>query len=437
MTEKNNIWKLVLESLESRLNRSEIKTWFSQTSCKQLDGNIAVIEVPNKFVANWLRDNYLNDIKVSIKKITNEKPDIIFHSNMENKWSDITEKIHKKVKNNSYFNNNLNNSMIFDNYITGEFNRFAYSSALEISQRPGDYYNPFYIFSKYSVGKTHLLNAIGNNIIKNNNYFNVKYIYSKYFINDFNYSLKKNNFDSFKIKYNNIDILLFDDIQHLSNSSKSQEEFISLFNNIHGDNKQIVITGDRPPNSLKNMNSNLISRLGSGLLTEIKEPDLKTKADIIKNYIGNNNLIIPNDIINFLIKSNNDIKTLLKNIVRIETYMSINKGKINISLIKSFIKDRYDVDITIKDIQSITSGYFNISVSDILSDKKKYKYSYPRHLAMYLSRKYTDVPLQEIGYHFGDRDHSTVLYAYKKIEKLLHNKKEIQEDLNNIKILLA
>lgn len=431
MTVKNNIWEQAVKLLGSKLSKDEIRTWFSHTSLIKFDDNTAIIEVPNKFVSNWVKENYINDIKNAIFKITKEKPDIVFYSASENTATNDIEQIYE---NKNYFNN-LDKSMTFDNYITADFNKFAYSSALDISKRPGNHYNPYYIFSKYSTGKTHILNAIGNNIIKNNKYLNVLYVYSKNFISDFNFSLRKNNFDNFNIKYSNIDVLLFDDIQHLSHLNKLQEEFISLFDSIYCANKQIVISGDRPPVNYKNMNPRLISRLGSGLLTELKEPDMKAKADILKNYTTDNNITIPNDIINFLVKTNNNIKTLFKNIVRIEAFMSMNKGKINISLIKSLI-DRYDVDISIKDIQSVTSGYFNISVADIISNKKKYKYSYPRHLAMYLSRKHTDTPLKEIGYQFGERDHSTVLYAFNKIEKMSDTKKDVKEDINNIKSLL-
>ena len=192
-----------------------------------------------------------------------------------------------------------------------------------------------------------------------------------------------------------------------------------------------------PPNNLKKFNTSLISRLGWGLLTEIKEIDNKTKLKIIKSYNKNKNNKIPDDIINFLVKSNNDIKIILKNIIRIETYLSLNKGKINLSIVKTLIKDRYDTNIGIKEIQSVIAGYFNISVPDLISDKKKSIYSYPRHVAMYMSRKLTDFSFKEIGYHFGDRDHSSIIYAINKIGKKIKNNTGIKTDINNITNLLT
>lgn len=430
MTTENGTWHLITESLKSRVSSSEIKTWFSKANLSHLDNNLAVIEVPNKFVANWLHDHYLNEIKDSFQIVIKETPEIYFQYNQKKS----TPSSKKYKKNESEFKNNLNKLMTFDNFIIGDYNRFAFTSAVEISNNSGSYYNPLYIYSKAGHGKTHLLNAIGNYIINKDQYLKVAYIYSKKFISDFNYSLVSKNIDEFRKIYYNLDVLLFDDIDHLINK-KSQEEFLSIFNKLYDDKKQIVITGENTPNKLSKLNNQLISRLGWGLLTEIKEIDQKNKYNIIKNKLKEKNIDIPNDIIFYLIKSSNNIKVLLRNLIRIETYISLNSGEINISLVKSIIKDGNYLDINIKDIQLLTSSYFNILISDLISNKKTSKYSYPRHLAMYLCRKYTDMSYQDIGYHFGNRDHSTIIYAIKKIEK--SKNKHILNDLYNIENLLT
>jgi chromosomal replication initiator protein len=433
METENNIWNLITDSLKSKISSSDIKTWFSQANLNHLDNNKAVIEVPNKFIATWLHDNYLDEIKIAFKKILQETPEIQFQYNHK----EAVNLTHKDKDNSSDLKNCLNKLMTFDNFIIGDYNQFAFSSSFEVANNNGSYYNPLYIYSKSGHGKTHLLNAIGNYVINKYKFNNVYYIYAKKFISDFNYSLVSKNFDELRKKYLNLDVLLFDDIDHLINK-KIQEEFLSIFNKLYDEKKQIIITGENPPNKLINFNSQLRSRLGGGLITEIKEIDKKNKLNIIKNKLKEKNINLPNDIIFYLIKSTNNIKVLLKNIIRIETYTSLNNNSnINISLIKSLIKDDNNFDINISDIQAIISGYFNISIKDLISNKKTLKYSYPRHLAMYLSRKYTKMSFQEIGHNFGGKDHSTIIYAIKKIETSKKNKKEILNDLTNIENLLT
>jgi chromosomal replication initiator protein len=430
MATETGIWNLITESLKTRISSSDIKTWFSQTNLNHLDNNLAVIKVPNKFVANWLRDNYLNEIKNSFKTVLKETPEIHFQYNQKD-----SVQLPQKDKN-IEFKNNLNKLMNFDNFIVGEYNRFAFSSAVEISNNNGSYYNPLYIYSKSGHGKTHILNAIGNYIINKNQFLKVGYVYSKNFISDFNYSIMSKNFNEFKKNYHDFDVLLFDDIDYLINQ-KVQDEFLSIFNKLYDEKKQIVITGENPPTKLAKFNAQLTSRLGWGLITEIKEIDQKNKLDIINNKLKEKNIDLPNDIIFYLIKSTNNIKILLKNLIRIETYISLNSGDINISLVKSLIKDGNTLDINVKDIQLVTSGYFNISISDLTSNKKTSKYSYPRHLAMYLCRKYTEMSYQDIGYQFGDRDHSSVIYAIKKIERTKNKEIIIINDLHKIENLLT
>jgi len=436
MATESSIWNLITESLKSKISSLDIKTWFSQTNLNHLDNNIAVIEVPNKFVANWLRDNYLEEIKFSFKTILKKTPEINFQY-IQNTQKETVQLPQKNINNGLEFKNNLNKLMNFDNFIIGDFNRFAFSSAVAISNSKSCDYNPLYIFSKSGHGKTHLLNSIGNYILKIDPFLKVGYVHSKIFISDFNYLSIYKNIDNFRNKYHNLDILLFDDIDSLTNKKKLQEEFISIFNKLYDEKKQIVISGENPPSKLTNFNMQLTSRLGWGLLTEIKQIDQKNKYDIIKNKLKEKNIDIPNDIIFYLIKSTNNIKILLNNIIRIETYLSLNGGDINISLVKSLIKDGDIIDVNVKDIQVVTSGYFNISVSDLISDKKKSIYSYPRHLAMYLCRKYMKLSYQDIGYQFGNKDHSTIIYAIKKIEKEKNKKKEIINDLHNIGNLLT
>ena len=436
MTNKIGIWRQITRSLETKLSKEEYNTWFSQTTLYKLDNNLAVINVPNKFVANWLKENYIKEIKNTFKQILKEVPEIRFHY-LNHEMADGPLKTWKNIKPEHSVKNILSSSMTFENFITGECNKFAYSASLEVATRPGKNYNPLYLYSELSQGKTHLLSAISNYILKNSKSVNVGYLSAEDFFLDINYSFRKNKLYAFKDKYLNFDIILFDDIHLITNKQRAQEEFLSIFNTLYSEKKQIVISSNRQPNRIKNITPQLESCLSWGLIVGIEEFDHQTKIKIITNRIKASNINIPKDIISFLAKTSNDIKILNKNLTRIETYISLNNKNINILTLRNIIKERDNNSIDLKEIQVITSSYFNISISDIISDKKKRLYSYPRHIAMYLSRKHTDLSFQEIGYLFGDKDHSTVVYAIKKIEKLLSEDKKILLDLNNIDNLLT
>lgn len=436
MSKKKEIWEQITKSLESQLSKSELNTWFSQATLRKSNPDLAIIAVPNKFIANWLREKYYVQIKNAFEAILSRSPELHF---IYDHPSDTVESPdgEPSLKEEVYPEHQLDPAMTFDRLHMGECNRFACSSALEVAKGPAEQYNPFYIFSDLSLGKTHLLNAIGNHVLRKNPYSQVRYLSSNTFTSDFTYSIKNKNLQVFRERYCGLDLLLLDDVQLLGNRKRTQEEFLFVFDALYGARKQIVISGDSPPNQLTRMNSRLKSRLGSGLISEIEVPDQSTKIHIIRKKAKEDGIPIPDDVIFFLAKSNRDIKGLIKNIVRIETYASLNRGDINISRVKSLIKDDRRKEAGMDDVKSITAGYFNISLSELISNKKQRVYSYPRQVAMYLCRKYTDSSFKQIGDAFGNKDHSTVIYAVNRIEKYKVRKEEIREDLNKLEDLLG
>ena len=233
-------------------------------------------------------------------------------------------------------------------------------------------------------------------------------------------------------------MLLFDDIQSLAKREKTQDEFLSIFDSLYGAKKQIVVTADEAPNKLKSLNPQLRSRLGGGLVTEIQLPDQETKINIITRKAEEDNIVIPEDVIFFLANSNTDIKGLMKNLVRLETYTSVNNGEISISMVKSLLttKSRAE-EVSVDDIKATTAAYFNISVNDLVSAKRERIYSYPRQLAMYLARKHTSLSYLDIGHAFGSRDHSTAIYAIKRIDRQKDQDKKTDEDMDKINNLLG
>lgn len=435
MSKKKDIWNQITRNLESKLPDPDFKTWFSRTTLQKLEPGQAVIGVPNKYVSNWLQEKYLPEITKSFKKILKQEPDICFSHQKPpiKKRSPSATPIEKRDPTLKHF---LDPSMTFHRFIMGKGNRFARTSSMEVSKGTNNDYNPLYIYCHLGLGKTHLLHAIGNYIISNDPSPRIRYLTSDTFTADFSNSAKNKKLHEFREKYCSLDVLLFDDVHLLDNRKRTQEEFLSIFNALHGAKKRVVLAGQRPPTHLKNLNSQLKSRLGSGLITEIQVPDQETKINIIKKTTKEQGINIPEDVVFFLANTNNDIKSLMKNIIKIGTYASLNQRTINISTVKSFMKGKNKFEIDIDDIKTILAEYFNISVMDLVSNKKRRSYSYPRQLAMYLARKYTRLSFKEMGTSFGNKDHSTVIYAVQRIEKC-KEQKNVRDDLMKIENLLG
>jgi chromosomal replication initiator protein len=433
MSHRKDIWVDVSKNLESKMSKGEFKTWFSRTSLKRFDPEVVVLGVPNKFVATWLNDNYLIDIKKSFKKIAKISPSIHFSYDHE-----AMEKEPREVEmSESYLKRRLNPSMTFETFMTGECNRFAWSTAREVAEKRTEEYNLLYLYCVNGLGKTHLLHAIGNHRLKKYPRCRLRYLSSDAFSSDFTYSIKNDRLDDFRSDLSNLDLLLFDDIHHLANREKTQEEFLSVFNALYSRKQQLVITGDSAPNKLRNINPELKSRLGWGLLADIDDPDQALKISIIQKEAAEDNLSLAEDVVFFLSNSSGDIKNLLKNMIRVQTFASLSDEPVTISTVRTLIRDRNRSEITLEDIMTTTAGYFNISMSDLLSNKKNRIYSYPRQLAMYLARKFTNLSFKEIGNSFNHKDHSTVIHALRKIEKEKDEKKEVQGDLSKIESLLV
>ena len=437
MQKKKEIWDRVTTSLQSQIPESEFITWFSHTTLKKIGPDLAEIEVPNKFIASWLYDNYVGQIQNSFKNNLNLSPQIRFSYGRllsPRVLNDNGYKLpHQSIANSHH---QLNPSLTFKSFITAKSNRFAYSSALEIANKPAHDYNPLYIFSKMSFGKTHLLNAIANHIINNNPLLKVRYDSADRFSSDFSLAARNQNLSDFRQYYRNLDFFILDDIHLIAGRQKSQTELISLFNLFYESQKQIVVAGNSPPRQIHDLIPQLRSRMEGGLITEIKAPDQNTKLKIIRKSAKEKNLQLPEDVSFFLANSTNDLKTVSKHIINLEIYSSLYQRKIDMSTVKSIINKRQPHKTNLSDIQNLIAEYYNISLSDILSNEKRRRFSYPRQVAMYLSRKLTDFSFKEIGKAFGNKDHSTVIYAVKRIEKDKDIKSEVLDDINRLQSFL-
>lgn len=418
MAKKKDIWVHISKNLKSTLSTSEFNTWISTATLRNLDKDLAVIDVPNRFVASWLRENYLTQIQDSFKANLDFVPEILFAYPPTRSAQPL-----KKYESTPNFSlhppHKLNPDLTFDTFITDQGNRFAYSSALDVTMKLSPDYNPLYIFSQLSVGKTHLLNAIANRITATNPSVKLKYVPADSFSSHFLKAKRERKLPKFRELYKNLDFFLLDDIHRLASSERSQHELISLFDSLYESGNQIVITASHPPRQIENLTPKLTSRLEWGLLLEIKGPDEETKMKIIRQKAIEKNLDMPDDIAFFLINNSTDLKGLLEYICILQEYASLSPRPIDMSIVKHITRRTEARKISIEQIKGAVVAHFNISPSDLLSHEKKHRFSYARHIAMYLCRELTNLSLKNIANAFGNKDHSTVLYGIRRIKKYI------------------
>ena len=325
----------------------------------------------------------------------------------------------------------LNPKYTFDTFVTGKSNQLAHAASISVAENPGHGYNPLFLYGGVGLGKTHLMHAIGHRILKNHPEMRVLYVSSEKFTNELINSIRDGHPEKFRDKYRTIDVLMVDDIQFLSGKTSTQEEFFHTFNALHDDNKQIILSSDRPPKEVEKLEERLRSRFEWGLITDIQAPDLETRIAILRKKAMVDNIEVPNDVM-FAIANRIDtnIRELEGALTRVCAYASLTKQPVTTNVVSEALKDLFPTssskEITLEIIQEIVAAYFKLQVEDLHAKKRSRSIAFPRQIAMYLCRELTESSLPAIGQFFGGRDHTTVLHAYDKIKK----EKETDEKLN-------
>lgn len=434
-------WSSCLELIQNRLSSQTFSTWFKPTKLISLSKDEVVISVPNKFFKEWLMENYMEIIEEALFQLLKKKvrtiiveKEIMLPNNStkfpETEIQESSSKTHFESPNRHVLN--LQPKYSFETFVVGNSNKFAVAAALAVSNTPGTCYNPFFIYGGAGLGKTHLLNAMGHQIFKNNSKCTLHLIYAEEFTNELINAIRYKHISEFKRKYRGIDVLLIDDIQFIAGKERTQEEFFHTFNALYENHKQIAITSDKFPNQIPGLEERLRSRFSSGLIADIQPPELEMKVAILERKAVENGLLITPEVAMY-IASNvySNIRELEGLLIRIGAFASINNIEIDIELTKRLLKDLLPDkhrEITIDDILSSVSTYFNIKISDLKSHKRFQTFAYPRQIAMFLSRTIIGSSYAEIGSKLGGKDHSTIIYAVRKIEK----NKQTDVNLNGI-----
>ncbi len=437
----NDIWQKALSIIKKELNAQSFATWFGSTTLVATSPNSVTVAVPNKFFKDWLIEHYHPLIKKTLDILSGKKISVKFvvQPPKEKKQEAVlsVDRPPSVIKKES----TLNPKYSFDAFVVGPGNRFAHAASLAVAQSPARAYNPFFIYGSVGLGKTHLLQAIAQQIVNKNEKAKAVYISSERFTNQLINAIQNKTTLSFRQRYRGIDVLLIDDIHFIAGKESTQEEFFHTFNTLHDAHKQIVLTSDRPPKEIPRLEERLVSRFEWGLVTDIQPPDLETRIAILKKKLEKEVINIPDDVVFFIaskIKSN--IRELEGALIRVIAYASLVGGEITLQLTREVLRETLDEEakkITIDLIQRRVAEYFDIRMSDMRAKKRTRAVAFPRQIAMYLVRDLTDHSLPEIGEYFGGRDHTTILHAYNKIKDQLIKDRRLKGVLgslvNNIK----
>jgi len=444
--EMNSLWEKFLQVAKDKLPAQAYNSWFDQTRIVKFEGTDLVIGVPNTFCKDWLEKHYIDFIKeilITSLKVTGEMNIKFTLSGSPISKPLSPERIKGEIPipdtSDTQFNNEIMSPKVkytFDTFIVGNSNRFAHAACLAVAQSPAKAYNPLFIYGAVGLGKTHLIQAIGNYIIHNNKKLNVLYISSEKFTNELINAIRDDCTGIFRERYRNVDVLLIDDIQFLAGKERTQEEFFHTFNALYDANKQIVITSDRPPKEIPTLENRLISRFEWGLIADIQPPDLETRIAILRKKAQYENLNVPSEVITFIAdKIPSNIRQLEGALNKVVAYSTLTNNDLTVALAQEVLRDIIPLEIkeiSINQIQKVTADYFNIKLTALLSKKRTKNIVTARQIAIYLSRELTDFSLPAIGEIFGGKDHTTILHAYGKIKNRIEKDQNFKSIIDNL-----
>ena len=420
-------WNKITNALEKSISQEEFNTWIKPLSV-EINNKTLAISAPNDFIINYVEENYLNILDAAIQK-SNESLAIKFKKLDKSTFVD-------KLEGGSSLKPNLVESFTFNSFVEGKSNHMALAAARQVAQNPRGDYNPLFIYGGVGLGKTNLMHAVGNEILKDNPNKRIVYVHSEKFVADMVKALQLGAMSEFKAFYRNADALLIDDIQFFAGKEQSQEEFFHTFNALLDRNHQMILTCDKYPKEIDGLEERLKSRLGWGLPVIIEPPELETRAAVLLKKAESLGVHLPNDCAFYIaqrIRSN--IRELEGALKRVAANSKFSNKEIDIPFVKESLKDLFVISakmVSIDNIQKTVAEYYNIKLSDLLSKRRSRSITRPRQLAMALTKELTNHSLPEIGESFNGRDHTTVLHACSKIKELRKELPSLEEDYRNL-----
>lgn len=443
------IWNQCLEFIKRRIDHQSFNTWFTPIVPAAYINSTLTIQVPTQFFYEWLEEHYVHILKQAVDTVIGNGAKLEYSIivdkgnsqsapitvNIPNTRSSLLPQDNlKAVYNKSdihFSSSNLNTYYSFDSFIEGDCNKFARAAGLQIAQKPGiTSFNPMIVFGGVGLGKTHLAQAIGNKIRQLHPEKVVFYVQSEKFVQLFTDYMSNNTLKDFTDFFMRIHVLIIDDVQFFANKGKSQEMFFQIFNHLHQSNKQIIMTSDRAPKDLEGLMDRLLSRFKWGLNADLQQPDLETKIAIIKSKMYSEGIIIPEEVIEYIaISVDTNIRELEGVLTSLIAHSTIIRKEINLELAKNILKTvvkEIDADVGIDFIQKLVAEHFEVTVDEMKDKTRKKEIVVARQTAMYFAKNHTNLSLKAIGYHFGKRDHTTVLHAIESVNNMIDTDKEFK-----------
>lgn len=452
------IWQKCLGYLEEEYPAQQFNTWLRPLQAEFQDDTV-ILFAPNRFVVDWVRKNFFERIQEVIAQVAG---DIVKNVSIEigSKTKPVHEITDVPARNVSsvpveqpfvaksvtkkppdYKNTYLNKKFIFESFVEGNSNQLARAASLQVAERPGEAYNPLFIYGGVGLGKTHLMHAIGNAIIKNNPEAKVLYLHSERFVADMVKALQTNSINEFKRFYRSLNALLIDDIQFFAGKDRSQEEFFHTFNALLEGQQQIILTSDRYPKEIEGVEERLKSRFGWGLTVAVEPPELETRVAILISKAEQSNIELPYEVAFFIAKRiRSNVRELEGALRRVIANAHFTGKPITLDFVHEALRDLLalqDKLVTVENIQKTVAEYYKVKVSEILSKRRSRSIARPRQMAMALAKELTNHSLPEIGEHFGGRDHTTVIHACRKIKELVLEESDFAEDFKNLMRILT
>lgn len=445
------LWKDALFEIEPNVSKANFSTWFKNTYISKYDDGVVTINVPNDFVKEWLSTKYY---KFVISSLRNLNPSIRHADYLIVSQPPQIEQKDKKQRPKPQQNNeeqlgfqelnadteaNLNPKYTFDNFVVASFNEVAHSAALAVSKSIGNLYNPLFIYGGVGLGKTHLLQAIGNETRKNNPLIKVQYLTSEKFANDYVLSIQNKNIHLFKEKYRKYNLLIVDDIQFFSDKLKIQEEFFHVFNALYDGNNQIIFSSDKPPQYIVGLEDRLKSRFEGGMMVDISQPSMEERMAILRVKMQQRGHLIPDEITDFIAQNiKENIRELEGALNSVIGQSKIRGRTLNLADVEEILKRKIKPIkvVTADSVIKIIANYYNIEEKNINEKTRRQEVVKPRQIAMYILRNDLNTPYPYIGRRLGQKDHTTAIHAYKKITCDIKNDKKLEQEINNIRELI-